>query len=307
MFLANARARKHARALLLAVVTLAAGRGASAGTGSVTFTTYTDAACTQLPKFAGASSSAVTLRTGTACNQAPKAGVSNLQCFADTITYTNHPNDNSCGSSSARANELKVGVCTEFPGPVRTWKLIEAANYACGGSSNTGNTITGTGITSSTGGTEGMCCTDGSPPVIDGDHTTPPCKDDKPPSTDACASANAGSNTNGSTGSQGQKPGGQVQGGAMQRGTGSKSKMVGGSSKTTIIALSMALAVTVLIAICLFAKLWASIGGSASRVGSKQMHLLPVYSSRASSPTGLRGVKVCPTTPPPPTQNATQP
>ena len=28
-------------------------------------------------------------------------------------------------------NELPVGVCEEFPGPVQTWKLIESSTYNC--------------------------------------------------------------------------------------------------------------------------------------------------------------------------------
>jgi hypothetical protein len=177
-----------------------------------------------VPSFSGASSSVVILTTGTACNQAPKAGVSNLKCFADKITYTNHPNDNSCASSSARANELKVGVCTEFPGPVRTWKLIEAATYTCGGGSSTGNTNTDSN--------NGVCCSDGSAPVSDGDHTTPPCTDGKPPSTEACTSVNAGSKSNGDAGSQkpaGQMQGGQMQGGQMQGGQMQGGQMQGGA------------------------------------------------------------------------------
>lgn len=58
-----------------------------------------------------------------------------LVCYSDKITYTNYPNtgtnypDTTACEGQSFANELPVGVCTEFPGPVATWKLIEAATY----------------------------------------------------------------------------------------------------------------------------------------------------------------------------------
>jgi len=93
---------------------------------SVRFTVYTDAACTQLPS----ANSVVDLDTTVACNTTPDSSISELACFDDRITYTNHPNSSDC-SASGITNELFVGVCQEFPGPVATWKRIEADTYEC--------------------------------------------------------------------------------------------------------------------------------------------------------------------------------
>lgn len=92
----------------------------------VTFTTYTDADCTELP----AADSVVNLDTTVACNETPDSSISELVCLDDRITYTNHPNSSDC-SAEGIANELLVGVCQEFPGPAPTWKLIDASHYAC--------------------------------------------------------------------------------------------------------------------------------------------------------------------------------
>ena len=96
------------------------------GPTQVTFTVYTDADCTELP----AADSVVQLDTTIVCNETPDSSISNLVCLDDRITYTNHPNSNDC-SADGIENELLVGVCQEFPGPVLTWKLIEADSYAC--------------------------------------------------------------------------------------------------------------------------------------------------------------------------------
>jgi hypothetical protein len=93
---------------------------------TVTFTTYTDASCTQLPPM----NSVVELDTTLACNEAPKASISDVVCYADKITYTNHPNVTGCDSEGF-FNELPVGICQEFPGPVPTWKFIEPDTYHC--------------------------------------------------------------------------------------------------------------------------------------------------------------------------------
>lgn len=92
----------------------------------VTFTTYTDADCTELPS----ANSVVNLDTTIECNETPDSSISELVCLGDRITYTNHPNSSDC-SADGIANELEVGVCQEFPGPVLTWKLIEASSYEC--------------------------------------------------------------------------------------------------------------------------------------------------------------------------------
>lgn len=92
----------------------------------VSFTVYTDADCTQLPP----RDSLVELDASVACNETPDSSISELSCFSDRITYTNHPNTSDC-SANGIPNELFVGVCQEFPGPVPTWKLIEADTYNC--------------------------------------------------------------------------------------------------------------------------------------------------------------------------------
>jgi len=104
------------------------GTSADSGVNStkVTFTVYTDEACTQLPH----KDSVVEIDAGLACNATPDASISGLVCQADRITYTNHPNNSDC-SSVGMANELFVGECQAFPGPVPTWKLIEADSYNC--------------------------------------------------------------------------------------------------------------------------------------------------------------------------------
>ena len=92
----------------------------------VTFTTYTDSDCTELP----AANSVVILDTTVECNETPDSSISELVCLDERITYTHHPNSNDC-SAEGIANELVVGECQEFPGPVLTWKLIEASSYEC--------------------------------------------------------------------------------------------------------------------------------------------------------------------------------
>jgi len=96
------------------------------GPNVVTFTTYTDANCTETPN----ANSVVNLDTTVACNETPDSSISNLICSEDRITYTNHPNTSDC-SADGIENELVVGVCQQFPGPVETWKLIEADTYEC--------------------------------------------------------------------------------------------------------------------------------------------------------------------------------
>ena len=92
----------------------------------VAFTVYTDDACTELPS----RDSVVYLDITIDCNETPDSSVSNLVCLSDRITYTNHPNTSDC-SADGIENELMVGVCQEFPGPVPTWKYIDPATYNC--------------------------------------------------------------------------------------------------------------------------------------------------------------------------------
>lgn len=92
----------------------------------VSFTTYTDSDCTETPS----ADSVVNLDTTVTCNETPDSSISNLVCLDDRITYTNHPNSSDC-SADGIENELIVGDCQLFPGPVETWKLIEADSYEC--------------------------------------------------------------------------------------------------------------------------------------------------------------------------------
>jgi hypothetical protein len=94
----------------------------------ITWTTYIDADCTTLPD--GTSSPVVTVFTEIDCNITPDGSVSDLVCDATGISYNNYPHDDQC-SSTAIPNTLQLGVCTWFPGPVDTWKLIEVDGYAC--------------------------------------------------------------------------------------------------------------------------------------------------------------------------------
>jgi hypothetical protein len=98
----------------------------SGSQNTVSFITYMDADCTELPQM----DSVVNLDTTISCNKTPDSSISRLICFEDRISYTNHPNTSDC-SADGIENELPVGVCEEFPGPVRTWKLIESSTYNC--------------------------------------------------------------------------------------------------------------------------------------------------------------------------------
>jgi hypothetical protein len=66
-----------------------------------------------------------------ACNVTPDGSVSNVMCFADHITYNNHPNIPDCSNQGVEIN-LPIGVCQQFPGPFETWKLIDPETYDCG-------------------------------------------------------------------------------------------------------------------------------------------------------------------------------
>ena len=120
----------RASVIISVVLCLSACGDTDSNTGTtgtkVTWTTYTNAECTTLP----ARNSTVTLDTTVACNDSGDGSASNLVCYSDRITYTNHPNIANC-SNTGVANTLSVGVCVEFPGPFRTWKLIDSATYNC--------------------------------------------------------------------------------------------------------------------------------------------------------------------------------
>jgi len=102
----------------------------SSASTQVKWITYMDAECTKLPP----RNSTVVVDTTVPCNIIPDGSVSSVQCFADHISYTNHPHDPTCSASWAFPNSLPVGKCTEFPGPHRTWKYIDPASYQCGSS-----------------------------------------------------------------------------------------------------------------------------------------------------------------------------
>jgi hypothetical protein len=96
-------------------------------TTKVTFQTYISSSCSS-------SSSVATVNwdTTTICNPTPDASATNLMCCGDRISYTNHPNSNTCEiNDNNKLNVLYVGVCQLFPGPVDTWKMIDASTYTC--------------------------------------------------------------------------------------------------------------------------------------------------------------------------------
>ena len=121
------------KVIFSSMVLVACSGGSDTGSGEllsgpsvVTFTTYTDANCTETPN----ANSVVNLDTTVTCNETPDSSISNLMCLEDRITYINHPNTSDC-SADGIENELVVGVCQLFPGPVETWKLIETDTYEC--------------------------------------------------------------------------------------------------------------------------------------------------------------------------------
>ena len=131
-----------ARPLFCAVIALLVAPVLSA---TVTWTTYTDDTCTTLCPIG---TCATTSDTANTCNQNSEASMNNLVCESSLIRYNNFPNTGStqstysaCDSSVACfENVLHVGDCQYFPGPVPTWKKIEASTYTCTGSSTTQST-----------------------------------------------------------------------------------------------------------------------------------------------------------------------
>ena len=81
----------------------------------VTFTTYTDDACTQVASTGGASA-VVDLTLDSSCNETPDSSISELICYEDGIVYYNHPNTDDC-SADPICNSIPIGVCTYFTGP----------------------------------------------------------------------------------------------------------------------------------------------------------------------------------------------
>ena len=84
---------------------------------TVTFTTYTDAACTQIASVGG-ESAVVELSLDEDCNETPDSSISELICYEDGIVYDNHPNTEDCSYEPAICNSIEIGVCTYFTGPV---------------------------------------------------------------------------------------------------------------------------------------------------------------------------------------------
>ena len=126
---------------------------------TVTWTTYIDNACTALCPATDTADCSTTVDLTSTCNRNSESSQNNVTCSADKITYTNFPNTGTsyAGTEGCDANmtsflnELPVGVCTEFPGPVPTWKLIVAATYTCNGSSS-GTTAAGATSTTAAAG-----------------------------------------------------------------------------------------------------------------------------------------------------------
>ena len=89
---------------------------------TVTFKTYTDDQCTELATLNGDDEAGiVNLDLDISCNPTPDASLSELTCYTDGIMYINHPNTGDC-TADPICNEIPIGVCQYFPGPVPSWK-----------------------------------------------------------------------------------------------------------------------------------------------------------------------------------------
>ena len=105
---------------------------------TATWTTYADDACTTPCPSGSVEACSTTVDTTKDCNQNSESSQSDVKCYADKITYKNYPNT---GTNSGSAgcpsdvqsfdNEIAVGQCVYFGGPVPTWKKIEADSYEC--------------------------------------------------------------------------------------------------------------------------------------------------------------------------------
>ena len=138
------------------------------GGNTATWITYTDDKCTVLCPV-GASGVAntdpaecsTTVDVTSACNRNSESSNNGVVCLTDKITYTNFPNTGTAYAGTTGcdagmdsfANELAVGVCTYFVGPVPTWKMIVASTYTCTGGTATTPTATTTSGASATGAT----------------------------------------------------------------------------------------------------------------------------------------------------------
>lgn len=121
---------------------------ASAGT-TTTWTIYANDACTEICPFGSVEACSTTIDTTKDCNQNLESSQSDVACSATKVTYINYPNTGTNSGSEgcpsdgqSFTNEIAVGECVEFPGPVTTWKMIEADTYDCGDDSNNENPTT---------------------------------------------------------------------------------------------------------------------------------------------------------------------
>lgn len=110
-------------ALFLALVCISA-------QNTVTFWVFTDDQCTIPAITPGGASSETMLDITIECQETPDASVTEVTCFEDRIMYVNHPNTKDC-SAEPKCNEIPIGECTHFPGPVPSWKFIYADTYTC--------------------------------------------------------------------------------------------------------------------------------------------------------------------------------
>ena len=130
------------------------------GGNTVTWTTYTDDKCTTLCPAKNPADCTTTVDVTATCNRNSESSQDGVVCETDKITYTNYPNTGTsypdtagCDSNmKSFANELPVGVCEHFPGPVPTWKMIVKDTYDCTGGNATTADPTASGA-SATGAT----------------------------------------------------------------------------------------------------------------------------------------------------------
>ena len=115
------------------------------GVATVTWVVYTDNQCTQMHPNCISYGCSITLEVSDTCQQWTEASANAVTCTDDKITYNNFPNTGTkhtstgataCDQSRTRPNELKVGVCQYFAGPVPNWKMIDASTHSCAGNAD---------------------------------------------------------------------------------------------------------------------------------------------------------------------------
>ena len=115
------------------------------GGNTVTWTTYINDKCTELCPAKDPTTCSTTVDVTAACNRNSESSQDGVVCDTAKITYTNYPNTGTsypdtkgCDAGmTSFANELPVGECTYFPGPVPTWKMIVKNTYTCTGGNAT--------------------------------------------------------------------------------------------------------------------------------------------------------------------------